>query len=225
MNNYEAVLLIGLAVLGLSYIVGRSNWEPRKQREFFLCVWLIAAESAYLCIPRPTFGRYYMFTMPFLAMLSAVGLYAIAAQIGNLRLPWRYPLVLAVVLVTAFVKYSVDALNDYSWRDLEQVADKVDQVTAPGATLMADEQIYFLTKRTPPSGLELNDSHKLQLPDAAADNLHVLSTARLTAQVAAGRFATISICNDEDRVMALGLPGRYTEKADVSACAIFWARR
>ncbi len=64
MNNYEAVLLIGLAALGLSYIVGRSNWGPRSAREFYLCVWLILAESAYLCIPRPTFGRYYMFVMP-----------------------------------------------------------------------------------------------------------------------------------------------------------------
>jgi hypothetical protein len=225
MNNYEAVLLIGLAALGLSYVAGRSNWEPQKQREFFLCVWLIAAESAYLCIPRPTFGRYYMFTMPFLAMLSGVGLYAIAAQIGSLRLPWRYPLILAVVLATAFVKYSVDALNDYSWPELEEVAAKVDEVTAPGATLLADEQVYFLTKRLPPSGMELTDSHKLELPDAVADRLHVVSTARLTAQVAAGSFATISICNDEDRVKALGLPGPYSERADVSACAIFWARQ
>jgi hypothetical protein len=163
--------------------------------------------------------------MPYLAMLSAVGLYAIAAQIGSLRLPWRYPLVLTLVLTAAFVKYSVDALNEYSWGDLEKVADKVDQVTAPGAPLMADEQIYFLTKRMPPSGLELNDSHKLQLPDALADSLHVLSTARLKAQVAAGKFATISVCNDDDKVMDLGLPGRYTQRADVSACAIFWARQ
>jgi hypothetical protein len=225
MNNYEAVLLIGLAALGLTYIVGRSNWEPRKQREFFLCVWLIAVESAYLCIPRPTFGRYYMFTMPFLAILSAVGLYAIAVQIGSLRMPWRYPLLLTAVLLGAFVKYSVDASDDYSWADLEKVAAKVDQVTPPGAPLLADEQVYFLTKREPPSGMEMTDSHKLQLPDAVADNLHVVSTPRLTAEVAEGRFATISICNDEDRVKALGLPGRYTKRADVAACAIFWARK
>jgi hypothetical protein len=225
MNNYEAVLLIALASLGLTYLVGRSNWEPRSTREFYLCVWLIAAESAYLCIPRPTFGRYYMFVMPFLAMLSAVGLYAIAAQIGSLLFPWRYPLVLTLVLAGAFVKYSVDALNEYSWKDLIEVAAKVDQVTAPGATLYADEHIYFLTKREPPSGMEYMDSHKLQLPDALADKMHVLSTARLDAQVAEGRFATISICNNDDRVMALGLPGPYTQMAEVAACGVFWARK
>jgi hypothetical protein len=225
MNNYEAVLLIGLAGLGLSYIAGRSNWEPRIAREFYLCVWLIAAESAYLCIPRPTFGRYYMFVMPFLAMLSAVGLYAIAAQIGSLRFPWRYPLVLTLVLATAFVKYSVDALDEYSWADFQKVAAKVDEVTAPGATLYADEHVYFLTRREPPSGLEYGDSHKLELPDALAERMHVLSVAKIDAQVAAGNYATISICNNEDRIMVLGLPGPYTQKADVAGCGIYWARK
>jgi 4-amino-4-deoxy-L-arabinose transferase-like glycosyltransferase len=220
MNNYEAVLLIGLAGLGLSYIVGRSS-----AREFYLCVWLIAAESAYLCIPRPTFGRYYMFVIPFLAMLSAVGLYAIAAQIGSLRLPWRYPLTLALVLGTAFAKYSFDALDDYNWAELEKVAAKVDQVTAPNAPLYADEQVYFLTKREPPSGMEYMDSHKLQLPDAVADKMHVLSTAKLDAQVAEGRFSTISICNNDDRITALGLPGPYTQKAELFGCSVFWARK
>jgi hypothetical protein len=225
MNNYEAVILIGLAGLGWAYIVERSNWERRKKGEFYLCVWLIAAESAYLCLPRPTFGRYYLFVMPFLAMLSAVGLYAIAAQIGSLWLPWRYPLALTLLLSGAFAKYSYDARDDYSWKDLEKVAAKVDEVTAPGAALYADEQIYFLTKRDPPSGMELMDSHKLQLPDALADSLHVVSTAKWDAQIAEGRFATISICDDADRVMALGLPGPYAQTADVAGCSVFWARK
>ncbi len=225
MNNYEAVLLIGLAALGWVYIEGRSNWEPRSVREFHLCAWLIAVESAYLLIPRPTFGRYFMFVMPFLATLSAVGLYAIAAQIGSLRLPWRYPLVLALLLVGAFVKYSVDAMDDYNWPELEKISAKVNEVTAPGAPLYADEHTYFLTKREPPSGMEYMDSHKLQLPDAVADKMHVLSTAKLDAQVAEGRFATISICNNDDRIAAMGLPGPYTQKAEVAGCKVFWARK
>ena len=31
MNNYEAVLLIGLAGLGLSYIFGKSNWAAKQE--------------------------------------------------------------------------------------------------------------------------------------------------------------------------------------------------
>jgi len=225
MNNYEPVLLICLAALGLSYIVGRSDWEPRDKREFYLCVWLIAAESAYLLIPRPTFGRYYMFAIPFLAILSAVGLYAIASQIASLRRPWLYPLALTLLLVGAFVKYSIDSSDDYSWGDLEKVSAKVDAVTAPNAPLFADEHTYFLLKREPPSGMEYMDSHKLQLPDAVANVMHVIPMAKLTAQVAAGRFATISICNNDDRITAFGLPGQYTQTAEVASCSVFWARK
>ena len=34
MNNYEAVLLIGLAGLGLSYIAGKSEWRVPRSRNF-----------------------------------------------------------------------------------------------------------------------------------------------------------------------------------------------
>ncbi len=100
-----------------------------------------------------------------------------------------------------------------------------DQITAPGATLYADEHTYFLTKREPPSGMEYMDSHKLKLPDAVAEKMHVLSTAKLDEQVAAGKFATISICNNGDRITALGLPGPYTQKDEIAACDVFWARK
>jgi hypothetical protein len=222
MNNYEAVLLICLAGLGLTYIVGRSQWEHSKKREFLLCAWLAAAESAYLLIPRPTFGRYYLFVIPFLAILSAVGLYAVASLLGSLQLPWRYPAILGMVMAAAFVKYSVDAWDDYRWSELKPVAEKVGQVTPPGAKLYADEPIYFLLDRTPPPGMEYADSHKLQLPDDVAAAMHVVSTATLDKEVAAGEFATVEICNNDDRVEALGLPGRYAQSAEISDCKIFW---
>jgi hypothetical protein len=223
MNNYEAVLLIGLAGLGLSYILGRSNWGENKKHEFTLCVWLAAVESAYLLIPRPTFGRYYLFVIPFLAILSAVGLYGIACSLGSLRNPWRYPVILGLVMTAAFVKYSVDAIGDYRWKNLEAAARKVQEVTPPGASLYADEQIYFLLHRIPPSGMEYMDSHKLvDLPDAVAKVMHVAPTTKLDKEVAAGKYATIEICNNQDRIDALGLPGRYTQNADVLDCKIFW---
>ncbi len=222
MNNYEAVVLIGLACLGLTYIVKRSNWAGGKKREFHLCVWMIVAESAYLCIPRPTFGRYYLFVIPFLAIFASVGLYAIASLIGSLRMPWRYPAILAMVATVAFVKYSVDDANDYSWRDLEKVARKVDAVTPAQAPLLADEQVYFLTRRMPPPGNEYMDSHKLDLPDAKAAAMHVISMPKLKQEVTEGRFATVAICNDKDKVDGLGLPGRYRQQAEESDCSIFW---
>ncbi len=223
MNNYEAVLLIGLAGLGLAYIAGKSNWSIARKREFALCVWLIAAESAYLLIPRPTFGRYYLFVIPFLAILSAVGLYAIAALLGSLRQPWRYPVILGLVMAAAFTKYSVDSISDYKWKYLENVAKKVQEVTPPGAALYADEQIYFLLHRIPPSGMEYADSHKLvTLPEATATAMHIVPTTMLDQDVAAGKYATIEICNNQDRVDALALPDRYAQSDDISDCKIFW---
>lgn len=222
-NNYEAVVLIGLACLGLTYIVHRSNWARSKKREFYLCVWLTVAESAYLCIPRPTFGRYYLFVIPFLAICASIGLYAIAALVGSLRMPWRYPAILAMIVTVAFVKISVDDVNDYSWPELEKVAKKVDAVTPAQASLLADEEIYFLTRRMPPPGNEYMDSHKLELPAARAETMHVISMPKLKQEVAAGKFATAVICNDKDKVDALGLPGRYSQQAEESDCSIFWA--
>lgn len=222
MNNYEAVFLICLAGLGLTYIAGRSKWEAGRKREFLLCAWLAAVESAYLLIPRPTFGRYYLFVIPFLAILSAMGLYAIALLLGSLRLPWRYPVTLGLIMGAGFVKYSADAWSDYRWSHLIPVAQKVAEVTPAGAKLYADEQIYFLLRRTPPSGMEYADSHKLQLPDNIAAEMHVIPSARLDKEVAAGEFATVEICNNDDRVEALGLPGRYKQTADISDCKIFW---
>lgn len=222
MNNYEAFLLICLASLGLSFVLGRANWELARKREFLLCAWLIAAESAYLLIPRPTFGRYYLFVVPFLSILSAMGLYALAPVLGGVRFAWRYPAALAAVMLAAFAKYSVDTWSDYRWSNLTPVAQKVEEVTPPGAELYADEPIYFLLHRVPPSGMEYMDSHKLELPDDVAAALHVIPTAKLDQQVAAGKFTTIEICNNPDRVEALGLPGRYTQSADISDCKIFW---
>ena len=187
-----------------------------------MCAWLAAVESAYLLIPRPTFGRYYLFVIPFLAILSAVGLYAIASLVGSLQLPWRYPATLGLVLAAGFVKYSVDALTDYSWADVQKAAARVDEVTAPRAPLYADEHVYFLTRRMPPSGMEYMDSHKLQLSDAEAAEMHILPLAKLDKEVASGRFATIEICNNQDRVDSLSLPGRYAQNDDVADCKVFW---
>ena len=120
-------------------------------------------------------------------------------------------------------KYSADAITDYRWTHLEEVARKVQEVTPPSAKLYADEQIYFLLHRIPLSGMEYVDSHKLvDLPAAVAEAMHVIPTTTLDKEVAAGNFATIEICNNQDRVDALALPGRYAQNAEIEGCKIFW---
>jgi len=51
------------------------------------------------------------------------------------------------------------------------------RVTPRDGLVFADEPIYFLTKRTPPAGLELHYTHKVHLPPAEAALLHILSEA------------------------------------------------
>ena len=53
--------------------------------------------------------------------------------------------------------------NDYRWKDWEKVAAKVNEVTRPGGLIYADEAVFFITKRRPPSGMEYADTHKLHL--------------------------------------------------------------
>ena len=116
--------------------------------------------------------------------------------------------------------------DDYTWRDLEDVAAKVEQVTPPQAPILADEHIYFLTRRTPASGTEFPDSEKLNLPPALAASLHILPRTELAKLVQARMFSTVETCNDEDddRFQILGLPEVYAQKAVVHDCTIFWDR-
>jgi hypothetical protein len=79
-----------------------------------------------------------------------------------------------------------------------------------GATLWADEPIYFLTRRVPPSGMEFAYSHKLDLPDAA-----------LKRQVAAGVFSCIETCENDETIESMHLPRPYAQKAEVAGCTVF----
>ena len=54
-------------------------------------------------------------------------------------------------------------------------------MTPEGAALLADEPIYFLTHRQPPSGLELYYTHKINLPAADRQLLHMVTEAEVRA--------------------------------------------
>jgi hypothetical protein len=114
--------------------------------------------------------------------------------------------------------------DNMNWMDFEEVARKVQEVTPPDYSLLADEFVYFLTKRTPPSGMELEDSHKLNnLSADRAAKLHVLPRKEMDKQVRMGQYSTVETCDDDDdRIEALHLSQLYAKKADVSGCSIYW---
>ena len=66
-------------------------------------------------------------------------------------------------------------------------------MTAPDGLILSDEPIYFITRRPPPSGMELADSHKLEFPPARAPvPLHLVPNSEVIRQIKAGRFQTPS---------------------------------
>jgi hypothetical protein len=218
-------LLIGLlAVAGLVYIARRSNWPAAMKSEFYLCAWLAAALSLEVSIAHPTFERYFLLAVPFLAILAAVGLYAIASRVLEPDKPhWAVLLVVAILLV-GLGRSLYDRLDVGDWSSYERLAKKVDEVTPRNATLFADEPIYFLTHRTPPPGLELAYTHKIDLGPQENALLHIIPEAELKQQVQSGMFATAYSC-DSDEIRDYGLANLYKKHVDMEDCSIFWDRK
>ena len=122
--------------------------------------WLAAALSVFVATAHPTFRQYFVVAVPFVAVLATAGCYAVVRQ-------WQKPWVFAVVLVfvaAGLGRTLYDESDNMVWKDLDEMAKTVDALTPKGATLAADENIYFLTGRTPPPGLEWTSGHKIDMP-------------------------------------------------------------
>ena len=111
-----ALLLGLLAVSGLLYIARRSEWPAAMKAEFYLCAWLAAALALEVGFAHPTFTRYFLLTVPFLAILAAVGLYAISSRVFELNKPMRTVLPLVIVLVLGLGKSLYDRREVGYWK-------------------------------------------------------------------------------------------------------------
>ena len=223
-DSGQALMLGLLAVAGLVYIARRSQWPATMKAEFYLCAWLAVALSAEVGRAHPTFPRYFVLAVPFLAILATVGLYAIASRALEPDQPRWAVVAVSVIMLLGLGKalYDRDQVADH-WDSYERVAKKVDEVTPRDALLFADEPIYFLTQRVPPPGLELTNSHKVDLGPAENALLHILTEADVKRQVQSGMFATAYSC-DEDDISDYGLAHLYRQRLDMENCSIFWDR-
>ena len=222
-NSSQALLLGLLALAGLLFIA-RSRWEQSVRSAFYLCGWLALALILHISTARPTFERYYLFTVPFLAILAAAGLYGLTSRFFETARAWPSVAVLVILVSLGLAKALYDRRENMKWSDLELLANKVEQVTAGQDELFGEEFMYFLLKRQPPSGMECEDSHKLVslAPDVAA-SLHVLPWPALQQQVSSGKFHTVETCYDDDeKIEALKLHERYSKSAEVSGCSVYW---
>lgn len=221
LNSGQSMLIGLLAIAGLLYIARASQWPGELKAEFYLCAWLSGAIALELSVAHPTFSRYFLLIMPFLAILGAVGLYAISTRLFHPGKP-RWAVLLVAALMTLGLGRSLyDRLEIGDWSSYERLAKKVNEVTPPNAPIFAEEPIYFLTRRTPPPGLELTYTHKLDLGPTDNALFHIVPAAELKRRLQAGAFATAYSCSSED-IDDYGLADLYLHRVDMEDCSIFW---
>ena len=220
-DSGQALISGLLALSGLIYIQRRSQWPSAMKAEFYLCGWLAAALSLEVSRAHPTFARYFLLAVPWLAILASVGLYAIASRVVEPDKPLCAVLLVVALSLLGLGRSLYDRLEVGDWSSYERLAKKIDQVTPPNAPLFADEPIYFLTRRTPPPGLELAYTHKIDLGPEENALFHIIPAEELKQQVQSGMFATAYSC-DSDEVKAYGFPELYKQRLDMEDCSIFW---
>jgi len=219
-NGSQSLLLVLLAAGGLLF-VKKFGFDRARRSEFRLCIWLAVAIGVENLFAHPTFPQYFVFLIPFLTVLGAVGFYAVAVRLGDPAHP-RTALILMLSIAALCLGNTIYGDRDsYTWGQLERVADKVKQVTPKGAALLAPEQLYVLARWPVPPGMEHDDAHKLQLSPAESARLHILPKAEVDRQIKAGDFATMVVC-DDDRASEVEGWKVYSQKADFQDCTVFW---
>ena len=219
-TSSQALLLGLLAVAGLLFVRG---CDKDQRAEFYLCGWLALALGVHISSAHPTFQRYYLLALPFVVILAAAGLYSLTARLYNPDRPFWPIFVLTLIFSVELAKALHDRHDNINWHDLEKIAAKADQVTPPNGVILSDEQVYFLTRRPPPSGMELADSHKLEFPPERAIPLHLVPESQVLAQVKAGRFNTVVNCDKNDRLTDEDLAKLYANHMDFDdSCNVYW---
>jgi hypothetical protein len=225
-NSAQALLLglIGMAgVLVLRF--GREGiiWTQEQRAEYYLCGWLALALGVFISSAHPTFQRYYLLALPFVVILAAPGLYSITARLIGPDRPFWPVFVLTLIFSIELGRALQDRNDNIHWQDLEKIAAKVDQVTPANGLVLSDEQVYFITHRPPPSGMELADSHKLEFPPERAIPLHLVPESEVVRQVKAGRFSTVVNCDKNEKLKDEDLAKVYKNHQNFdNDCSIYW---
>lgn len=227
-TSAQALLLGLIALAGVLFIRFPTDWtgerwEKEERAEFYLCGWLALALGIQISSAHPTFARYYLFAIPFLVVLAAAGLYSLTTRLWRPDRPLWPVLALTGIFSLELAKALQGRDSNINWRDLEKIAATADQVTPPGGIILSDEQIYFITRRPPPSGMELADSHKLEFPPERARALHLVPESEVIRQVKAGRFSTVVNCDKNYKLTdddLLKLYAKHKEFEDT--CNVYW---
>ncbi len=213
-DSGQAVVLVTAALLSFLLLKQRDG----KKNEWVLCAALAVAFALHISTAHPTFERYYLFVTPWLGILCGAGLAALPMN--------RRELALGVVLTITLLglgKSLYQERDSFTWDMWEQIAKKVDEVTPKDAAVQADEHIYLITKRTPPEGMEHENSHKpLPYTDAELLPLHIVSQGLMEKRVRSGAYATIATCDDEKPMAEAELAPLYAHQWKLDTCVVYW---
>lgn len=224
LDSGQALLLLLLAAAGLVFARGGAEWREGVRSELYVCAAMAVAMGAEVSVSHPTFSQYYMLAVPFAAILGAAGYYGLGTRLGGTMRPLWPTLAFGLLMACGCAKMLYDRRDVYVWREMEQVARKVGEVTPAQAPLWADENIYFLTRHAPPPGMEFAYSHTITgLPAERAAELHILSEAEIKRRVENGAYATVETCDlDTDYIDSLELPKAYRQSAELHDCGVYW---
>ena len=222
LESAQALSLVALAAAALLYLRRACPWPAAYRAEQYLCAWLAIGMSLFLACARPTFSWYFLLVVPFLAILAATGMFSLGVRLLGSSRPLLPVLAYTALLAFSLARGLYAGRDDFRWSDIEPVAKRVNEVVPLPAPLFADEHVYLLAGRVPPSGMEYNDSHKLNLPPERAAALHVESQATVKSWLKDRRFAAAESCDGDRVVEELGLPHSYRRHEIAGTCRLFW---
>ena len=222
-NSAQGLSLAVLAAAGLWFLIRQCDWPRESRQEIFLSLFLAVGLTAELATAHPTFERYFLLMVPFIAIPAIAGLYVIGARLAGPERPLHAAYFLIFILALGLARGLFDDSDSYVWSDTEKIAQKVAQVSPPGATIWADELIYFLMRRPPPDGMQFSYAHEIEeMPADQAAKLHIITASELRRRTAAGQYQTVAACYDTDNTDSAKVPDFYRQKDTVKDCTIYW---
>jgi hypothetical protein len=198
-------------------------WDRAERAPFILCICICVAVGLQNGVAHPTFIQYFLPMTPAATILATLGLYALAIRIDVVDRPGRLIAALTCVFVLGLGRGLFDDRDSYTFHKLQEVAKKVEEVTPRNGTLLAEEQIYFITHRPAPPGIEFGFAHKLDLGAERNALLHIIPKKEMEARISARAYETDAICDDTDEVDRVDGLGLYAQKSDFGECTVFWS--